>query len=206
MVIIAVGGKTKQEVISEFRKDEILSAARTVFATRGFNDATVDDIAAAAGIAKGTVYLYFPSKKEIYLAALKHGILELQAQTRSAMQKADGIQAKLQAFVRTRLEYADANRDFFKIYHSEFGNLTKAATSDQEFQQLYLQQAKALETVLQNALKNGEIRRIRTDFAAFIIYDMVKSVMCQRLLEWSNGRMEDDIAMLNEMVWKGIEA
>ena len=40
----------------------------------------------------------------------------------------------------------------------------------------------------------------------FIIYDMVKSVVTQRLLEWSDGRMEDDIAMLNELVWNGIEA
>ncbi len=198
--------KTKQDVVSEFRCSEILAAARKVFATRGFSEATVDDIALSAGIAKGTVYLYFPSKKDIYLAALKSGLTDLQEKTRATMQAATGIRAKLASFVRTRIEYAEANRDFIKIYHSEFGNLTNAAACDSEFQQLYLLQAKMLENALNDAVDAGEIRRVRTDFTAFIIYDMVRGVMTQRLLGWSTGAMEDDIQLLNDLIWKGIVA
>jgi TetR/AcrR family fatty acid metabolism transcriptional regulator len=198
--------KTKHEVVSEFRCAEILDAARKVFATRGFSEATVDEIAAEAGIAKGTVYLYFSSKKDIYLAALKHGLIELRERTRATMQTVEGIQAKLRAFVRTRIEYAEAHRDFIKIYHSEFGNLTNAAAWNSEFQQLYLQQAKALEIVLQRAIESREIRPVRTDFAAFIIYDMVKGVVTQRLLEWSTVPLEEDIELLNDLIWKGIAA
>jgi AcrR family transcriptional regulator len=203
---MALAGKKKHDVVSEFRCAEILEAARKVFATRGFSESTVDEIAAAAGIAKGTVYLYFPSKRDIYLAALKLGLMELRERTRTTMAAATGIQAKLRAFIRTRLEYAEANRDFIKIYHSEFGNLTNAAICGGEFQQLYLRQAKALETVLEAAVESGEIRAIRTEFAAFIIYDMVKSVMTQRLLEWSKAPLEDDIRLLIELTWKGIAA
>jgi AcrR family transcriptional regulator len=203
---MSLEGKTKQEIVSEFRCAGILAAARSVFATRGFSDATVDEIALAAGIAKGTVYLYFPSKKDIYLAALKRGLLELQEQTRATMQAASGIQAKLRAFVGTRIEYAEANRDFIKIYHSEFGNLTNAAACEGEFQQLYLQQAKMLAAVLLEAVEAGEIRPVRTDFAAFIIYDMVRGVMTQRMLGWSTGPVHDDIELLNDLVWKGIVA
>src|ERR1700749_2594319 len=97
-------GRTKQEIVSEFRTAEILTAARKVFAASGFREATVDQIAAAAHIAKGTIYLYYPSKKDIYTAALKQGLAELQALTRDAMQAAQGLRAKLEAFVRTRLE------------------------------------------------------------------------------------------------------
>jgi AcrR family transcriptional regulator len=201
---MALAGKNKQEVVSEFRCAEILAAARGVFASRGFNEATVDDIAAAAGIAKGTVYLYFPSKRDIYLAALKQGLMELMERTRTTMEATRGIEAKLQAFVRTRLEYAEANRDFIKIYHSEFGNLTNAAVCDSEFQQLYLKQAKMLEAMLSAAVSNGEIRPMRTDFAAFNIYDMVKGVMTQRMLGWSSGPLEEDIGLLKELIWKGI--
>lgn len=197
---MALAGKSKHDIVSEFRCAEILAAARKIFATKGFRDATVDDIAAEAGIAKGTVYLYYPSKKEMYLAALKQGLEELRQRTGAAMQAATGAQAKLRAFVRTRMQYAEANRDFFRIYHSEFGNLN----NDSEFQQLYLQQAKTLESVLQTAAKKGEIRRIRADFSAFLIYDMVKSVMIQRLLGRSTARLDDDIETLTELIWKGL--
>ncbi len=201
-----VAGKSKHDVVSEFRCGEILAATRKVFAVSGFNEATMDDIASAAGIAKGTVYLYFSAKKDIYLAALKQGLTELRDRTRTNMNAADGIQARLRAFVRTRIEYAEVNRDFIKIYHSEFGNLTNAAAHDSEFQQLYLQQAKELEKVLRSAMDSGEIRRVRSDFAAFIIYDMVRGVMTQRLLEWSTVPLEEDIQLLNDLIWKGIVA
>src|SRR5438045_7862535 len=71
--------RTKKDVVTEFRTAGILEAARKVFAKKGFSDATVDDIALAAGVAKGTVYLYYSSKREVYFAALKFGIEQMYA-------------------------------------------------------------------------------------------------------------------------------
>ena len=50
---------------AEERRRDILDAALRLFATRGFNDTTVSDIAAEAGMGTGTVYLYFPSKEDV---------------------------------------------------------------------------------------------------------------------------------------------
>src|ERR1043165_4940374 len=79
--------RTKQDVLQEFRTSELLHAARVVFSKRGFHDATIDEIARQAGVAKGTVYLYFKSKEAIYLGALRDGISTLIAEMRS---KAEG--------------------------------------------------------------------------------------------------------------------
>jgi AcrR family transcriptional regulator len=51
----------------EKRRQELLAAARNVFATKGFHEAKVDDIAAAARVAKGTFYLYFADKRSIFV-------------------------------------------------------------------------------------------------------------------------------------------
>jgi AcrR family transcriptional regulator len=79
-----VGRKTRHEVVCEFRCAEILEAARRVFGRKGYG-ATVDEIAAAAGLAKGTVYLYFPSKREIYLAALRRMFVGLIGETQRSV-------------------------------------------------------------------------------------------------------------------------
>jgi AcrR family transcriptional regulator len=50
------------------RPQQILQAALEVFAEKGFRAATMDEIAARAGITKGTIYLYFPSKEELFVA------------------------------------------------------------------------------------------------------------------------------------------
>jgi AcrR family transcriptional regulator len=59
----------------EDRPTEILEAALDVFATRGFSAARLDDVAARAGVSKGTLYLYFRNKEELFKAMVRHHIL-----------------------------------------------------------------------------------------------------------------------------------
>src|SRR5256885_6429797 len=115
--------KTKKDVVTEFRTAGILEAARKVFAKKGFHDATVDDVANAAGVAKGTVYLYYRSKQDVYLAALKFGIGQMYAALVEDVNKAATTEEKLKALISAKLAYFDENRDFFKIYYSELGRI-----------------------------------------------------------------------------------
>ena len=57
------------------RPAEIVEAALEVFAERGFSAARLDDVAARAGISKGTLYLYFPSKEELFKAVVRQALL-----------------------------------------------------------------------------------------------------------------------------------
>lgn len=72
-----VSSVLKRRVVkpSEQRRKEILDAANGLFAERGFSETTVEDIAQAAGVAKGTIYLYFQSKEHI-LVALKQRFMQ----------------------------------------------------------------------------------------------------------------------------------
>ncbi|MBV6434529.1 MAG: HTH-type transcriptional regulator BetI [Bryobacteraceae bacterium] len=201
---MSFGGKTKHEVLSEFRTAEILEAARRVFAEKGFSGATVDEIAEAAGLAKGTLYLYFPSKKEIYMAALRNGVAELGEATGKNMERAEGIRGKIHAFIRTRLEYVERNRDFFKIYHAEFGNLTHPLAVGEAFRKLHRQQVEALEGILEKAAEGGEIRKAPAGAIAMALYEMTRGLMLRRLLGWAETTVEEDVETLNEFVWRGI--
>jgi len=92
-------GRTKQEVVSEFRSAEILESARKVFARKGFTGATMDEIAAAAGLAKGTLYLYFKSKRDVYLKTLERGSAELLEHVKKNMGAAEGVRARIRALI-----------------------------------------------------------------------------------------------------------
>src|SRR6266404_4457564 len=76
---------SRRQEASEQRRLTILRAARKVFARKGYADTGVDDIAAEANIGKGTLYLYFPSKEQIYLAALLEDARKLNRLTRDRM-------------------------------------------------------------------------------------------------------------------------
>jgi len=199
--------KTKKDVVTEFRTAGILEAARSVFATKGFNDATVDDIANAAGVAKGTVYLYYRSKRDIYFSALKFGIQQMYAALDEQLKAESTTEGKLRALIAVKLAYFDENRDFFKIYYSELGNLCiHPGAIDSEFKTLYLEQAKVIESILKEGARKKVLRAVRAEQAAFAISDIIRGVVTQRLLGWSKSKTTQDVEFIFDLIWKGIAA
>jgi AcrR family transcriptional regulator len=199
--------KTKKDVVTEFRTAGILEAARKVFAQKGFNLATVDDVAAAAGVAKGTVYLYYESKRDIYFAALKFGLERMYSVLDEKLKNAATPEDKLRTFIAVKLAYFDDNRDFFKIYYSEIGNICiHPGTIDSEFQALYLEQAKVIESILKEGARKKVLRSVRADQAAFAISDIIRGVVTQRVLGWSKSKISQDVDFIFDLIWKGIAA
>src|ERR1700721_4173329 len=98
---MTVAHPTKKEVVSEFRRSGILKAARKVFARHGYDGATMDDVAEACSIAKGTLYLYFKSKQQIYLGVLRQDLQSLREETHRAIAAAETSAEKIRAFITT---------------------------------------------------------------------------------------------------------
>src|SRR5260370_37400152 len=70
------------------KRDALLRAAIDVFAERGYFNAQVADVARAAGVAAGTVYLYFRSKDDLLISIFERGMSEALAETKAAI---DGL-------------------------------------------------------------------------------------------------------------------
>ena len=199
-------GKTRKDVIKEFRTAELLEAARRLFAEKGFHATTVEDIA-AAGVAKGTVYLYYKSKHDVYWAALERGITELQSEIQTRLEAQQTPEDKVRTFIAIKIRYFETNRDFFRIYFSELGSgLSHPAQMPAQIEQMYLQQARILEAVLQQGIQEKTIREIRTDTAAVAISDLIRGIIVQRLLGWSTKDVESDIRFVFDLVWRGVAA
>ena len=202
---MTTAGKTKKEVVLEFRTSEILDAARRVFAAKGFHDATIDDVADAARIAKGTVYLYYTSKQELYWAALRAGIVTMVEEAAREMAQASTVADKIHAFIASKINYFEARKDFFKVYFAEFGNaLTHPAEMQRQFKQLYLHQARVLAKVIAEGVRRKELRPLRAESAALAIADLTRGIVVQRLVGWSKAPAEDDIQFVFDLIWKGL--
>ena len=198
--------RTKKDVVTEFRTAGILEAARRIFANEGFSRATVDDIASAAGVAKGTVYLYYQSKRDIYFAALKFGLEQMYSKLDEELKKVTAPQEKLRTLIGVKLAYFDDNRDFFKIYYSELGNICIHPAVDDEFKALYLEQAKVIESILKEGARKKILGPVRTEQAAFAISDIIRGVVTQRVLGWSKSKISQDVDFIFDLIWKGIAA
>jgi AcrR family transcriptional regulator len=66
---------------TDARREQLVALGVEIFSERPFDDVSIDDIAAAAGISKGLLYHYFPSKRDFYVAVVRHSADEMQAIT-----------------------------------------------------------------------------------------------------------------------------
>ena len=134
-----------------------------MFARQGYSRTIVDDIAGQAGIAKGTLYLYFKSKEEIFLAALMEDARQLEQLTRERMQAVDSWEEKIKAYMGVRLEYLETHQDFLRIYLAEIrGMMVCGMRMDSEFYQVMRSSEGHLSQVLAAAIAKNEIRARRS--------------------------------------------
>jgi AcrR family transcriptional regulator len=93
----------------------ILRAAAQVFAERGYHAATIDDIAEYAGIAKGTIYLYFRSKYELFFGACYDYIAAMKRVGEQAERSSTTATARIQQHIHTLLAMSTETRELLPL-------------------------------------------------------------------------------------------
>jgi AcrR family transcriptional regulator len=194
--------KTKQQVVSEFRRGEIIAAARTVFARGGFDAGIMDEIAREAGVAKGTLYLYFRNKTEIYKAVLDHDMRELKESTMERVDAATGLKNKIRAFVLARLERARVNREFFRIMDSDARSLTFTRS---QYRDWLREPVMRLAAAIEKDAAKGKIRRLDAEKTAWLIVDMTRGTIQRSLLASTDAQPARDADFLLEFIWAALQ-
>ena len=153
----------------EARPQEILDAALTVFAEKGFAAARMDDIAARAGVTKGTIYLYFESKDAVFKALLAESIGERVAASGALIENFEGPTSELLANVLRLLGAFVAHSDRVvlpKIVIAEIGKFPELARF---YREEVIGRGLALwETILKRGVARGEFRALPTEHMARI--------------------------------------
>ena len=106
--------KSKADVLRDFRTDQILDAATAVFGKLGYANASIERIAEEAGVARSTVYVYFPNKDLLLNQCLARHRVALSARVREALDSASNFEARLAAFFTAVLEYVGNVSEFFR--------------------------------------------------------------------------------------------
>ena len=107
------------------KREAILRAAISVFAHNGYFNSKVADIAREAGVADGTVYLYFKSKEEILHSIFDRSVDEAVADAQKQLAVLSDPQEKLRQIARMHLERLGADRDLAVVFQVELRGSTK---------------------------------------------------------------------------------
>jgi AcrR family transcriptional regulator len=190
--------------VSERKKTAILDAARAVFSRKGYAHAAVEDVAEEAHIAKGTVYLYFKSKEEMYLAALAKDLRAMAVESRQKIEAARSFRDKLRVFLRMRLDYCKSREDFLRIYLAEYGSMFVKAPQSPYLVELLRENMRYLAEVAKEAIESGEIAPAPAGALAAAIYDISRGMIERRLLGWKEFQAPDEIEFPIDLLMSGM--
>jgi AcrR family transcriptional regulator len=201
-----VSGRSKEDVLTAYRRDALLKAAVRVFGESGFDSATMERIAQEADVGKGTTYLYYRSKQSIYDAALANGLADLDARTHAAMEHAADLHEAIKAFVTTRAEYFFEHRDFFRMYVGAIArHITSTKAKPSELSSLVDRQTRRLEQAIARAMARREIRRVDPAATTLAIFDITRGLIARRITSAGPRDVSEDIQFLSDLIWKGLE-
>lgn len=168
-------GRPKDEALTCRRREELLAAAARVFARQGYPGTDVQQIADACGMAKGTIYLYFPSKESLFIGAVERAMQRLREAVRAAhMAIADPIE-KLRAAVKAYFEFFQQHPD-----HAELMIIERAEYRDRKtpsYHQLRESASAEWKPVYEGLIRDGRFRDIPVDRIYRVVGDLVCGMM-----------------------------
>ena len=135
----------------------ILEAAIKVFARQGFYQSTVAQIAREAGVADGTIYLYFKNKDDILVQFFNYRTKQVFDRFRSAVNQADNSLDKLRNLIRRHLMEFQADRNMAVVYQVETHQNSRLAEAQiREMSQMYLD---LVSEIVEAGQQEGSIRK-----------------------------------------------
>lgn len=149
-----MGTKERRDREKKIRRKTILKAARTLFFERGFTGTSMDQIAHKVELSKGTLYLYFRNKEELYVSLLFDGLTILNRAFLESLKNKKDWEAKLKALGWAYYHYAIEYRHYFHInFLFQHGEIT-ANISDTLYDQCFNEGLKCL-TMIAKCIEEG---------------------------------------------------
>lgn len=169
----------------EARRKDILCAAESLFSKHGFFKTNMAEIASTAQFAIGTVYRFFKSKEDIYISLVEAKVEELASRIEQKIANLPSASEKIKALIRVKLEYADRNRDFFRIYVSEWSGFewTIKSAFGERVWKLYMAQIDLVADLVREGMRKGEFRDIDPKDASLALHGMLNSTMYMWILQ-----------------------
>lgn len=156
---MGLGREERRKKEKENRKNTILKAARKLFFDKGFKSVTIDSIAAKVGLSKGSIYLCFDSKEEIYTQILIADNIEFHKGINNFFQKNMPASELLLEYARVYVDYFLDDKELFRIFMAfmlQADQMNIAEEQNNHLRGITNENIRLIAEILQKGIDSGE--------------------------------------------------
>jgi AcrR family transcriptional regulator len=172
---------SRREREKQSRRNEILQAAWQVFSSKDYDAATLDDIASVAELSKGTLYLYFQNKADLFFATLEMGVEKIFSIVQEVVSsEKDNPVIGLKKIIKRLLTFFEDNAGFFRIMFSERAHFElRAGVEDcsrfkERLAGLISDNFKIMSDYIQHGIDMGVFRKVDSGDVAFLLMELIR--------------------------------
>jgi AcrR family transcriptional regulator len=199
------GSPPRRRLSAEARRQVILDAALDAFADGGFNETSLETVAARAGVSKALIYEHFKSKRELHQALLETYVLEMLVRITGAIAGAESAEDRLRAGLEGFLAFVEDSRDAWRML---IRNRANADVSD-FFERLFAEVAEMVGGLMasdfpESALPEGAEFELVVEATARQLMGSITAIADW----WDENRgvpRAQVLAMVMEFAWVGLE-
>jgi AcrR family transcriptional regulator len=192
---------TKGEIVEQFRSQGIREAAMRVVSRKGYDHVTVQDIADEAGVAKGTVYLYFKSREDVLEKTMSFSFEEFHILIREAIGRGTTFRERVEQVVQAQLEYFEQQQEFFRLYLAMAEPLGERRLRKHASYRTHIGQ---LVSMVEMAVENDEVLAQPPERIAIALASVIRDIGLQRMTEKNKRPIAEDIEFVRDFICRGI--
>ena len=159
---------------AEERRKQIMDAALTCFARKGYHKTTMDDIVAESGLSKGTLYWYFKSKDELFFSLVNSLFLEIRHDIDAIAEQHTSASDKLRALAHEFVSFFDEVTEFLNVFFEFWMQSALNEQLNQLFQNMLVQYRGKIAGIIEDGIEAGEFQEVDAEqlaWAVMAVYD-----------------------------------
>ncbi len=187
------------------KSETILRAAAKIFAQSGYFNAKVSDVARSAGVADGTVYLYFKNKDDLLTSIFSWAMGEFLTRARAELAEIAHAKEKLLRFARLHFSLLEQERDIAIVFQIELRQSTKFM---EQFSTTYLAEyLQMLREIIEQGQKSGVFRTaLNSKLIAKLLFGMLDEMATNWVLSHGNHSLTEMAEPVLDIFFNGVNA
>jgi AcrR family transcriptional regulator len=195
-------GRPRDDHLRQRRCEELLDAAARTFANHGFENTEMQQVADALGIGKGTIYRYFPSKEELFLAAVDRGLRRLHDAVEACAAAAKDPLERVARGIRAYLAFFRDHPELAELLIQE-----RAAFKDRKQQTYFVHQSAGMgpwRELWRGLIAQGRVRDVPVERIIDVISDLVYGTMFTNYFAGRRKSLDEQTRDILDVIYHGL--